>query len=67
LSAPDFLGGGQFRFTITSSPGAIFQVQMTTNFAGWNALGSVTNTSGTMIYTDGSAGRNHAFYRLLQQ
>ena len=64
LTLPLWLGGGQFRFTINSPPGQVFQVQVSTNLATWTLLRSVTNTTGVLTFTDSSAASAHQFYRL---
>lgn len=67
LSAPTGLGGNQFRFTITSAPGAVLQVWRSTDFAGWTSLGWLTNASGTTTFTDTAPPSGRSFYRAQQQ
>lgn len=64
LSAPTWLGGNQFRFTITSAPDAVLQIWSSTNLTGWTSAGFVTNTTGTTTFTDSlSPNSSRRFYR----
>jgi Leucine-rich repeat (LRR) protein len=63
LSAPEFTGPHQFQFTITSAPGAVLQVQDSIDMLNWSLLKTVTNSSGTMVFTDNSAPATNRFYR----
>lgn len=67
LSAPRWLGGNQFRFTITSAPGAVLQIWRSTNLNSWLSAGFVTNTTGTTNFTDNAATDTRLFYRAQQQ
>jgi formylglycine-generating enzyme required for sulfatase activity len=58
---------GAFEFTLTGPPGS-YAVQSSTNLADWTALGTATNTLGSMIFTDGQASVSpQKFYRALRQ
>lgn len=62
LSAPTRLGGSQFRFTITSAPGAVLQLWSSTNLSNWSSAGFVTNIAGTTQFTDTAATTLRKFY-----
>ena len=66
LTLPGWLGGDKFQFTINSPPGQVLQVQVSTNLAStnWTLLGQVTNTTGTLSFTNTSATARQQFYRL---
>lgn len=60
------LPDGQFRFTVIGPAGQIARVEATTNPAltNWTTLGSITNVSGTNLYTDsGATNFTKRFYR----
>ncbi len=67
LSAPTWLGGNQFRFTITSAPGAVLQIWSSTNLAVWASAGFVTNDTGTTSFTHTADTTTRSFYRAQQQ
>jgi hypothetical protein len=55
-----------FRLTITSDFGAICDLEASTNLPNWYSLITLTNTYGTVQFTDPAATTNNAtFYRLL--
>jgi hypothetical protein len=55
-----------FRFTLLSAPQTSWQILGSTNLNNWDLLGTVTNTSGTVQFTDPTAlGRSARFYRAL--
>jgi hypothetical protein len=57
-------GDGRFRFTIASEPGLELDLESTEDFDTWTPVGSVTNTSGTIEFTDPTpAGLPRRFYR----
>lgn len=68
LSSVTRLADGQFRFTLVGSAGQVVRIQNTTDPAqpGWTTLATVTNTGGTMIFTDSTApGQARRFYRAI--
>ena len=67
LSAPAWLGGSQFRFAITSAPGAMLEIWRSTDLNNWSSIGFVTNTTGTTNFTDSTATTTRTFYRARQQ
>jgi hypothetical protein len=69
LLSPSRTGSHQFEFNISSVPGLVYQVQLSTNLSGadWISLGNVTNVSGTMLFTNSTATNTTQFYRLLQK
>lgn len=66
LSAPTWLGGHQFRFTINSAPGAVLEIWSSTNLNDWSSAGFITNTSGTTNFTDITAPTERSLYRAQQ-
>lgn len=66
LSAPAWLGGNEFRFTVVSAPGATLEIWRSTNLNTWSSIGFVTNATGTTEFTDPAAPSNRSFYRALQ-
>ena len=63
LSKAVWLGGGQFRFTLSSPAGEILTVQVSTNLLQWSSLATITNTSGLTNFTDSAASGKARFYR----
>jgi hypothetical protein len=61
---------GQFSFTLQSDPGLRFQILATMNVSqpstNWTSIGTVTNTTGTMVFTDPATNLNTRFYRARQ-
>jgi len=54
---------GTFRFAITGPPG-VYTVLSSTDLAVWNELGAVTNSLGTVVFTDVTAHLSpRKFYR----
>jgi internalin A len=67
LLSPQSLGGNKFRFTLQSLPGAVLQVQSSTNLVNWTNLTLVTNATGTTFYTDSVATAREKLYRARTQ
>ncbi len=64
LAGPGRLGAGQFQFTILSAPGQVLRIETATGLAGWTTLATLTNTNGSMQFTDPAATNfNQRFYR----
>jgi internalin A len=63
LSDPQWLGGGQFTFSVTSAPGAVLQVWRSADLGDWTFAGFVTNLTGTATFTDTDAPVSRNFYR----
>ena len=61
---------GQFQSTVRSEPGMRFEVLASTDLAtpvtAWTSLGSVTNTTGTSVFTDAAPVGSRRFYTLHQ-
>lgn len=56
-----------FRFTLVSQPNTVWQIFGTTNLSSWTSLGTVTNLSGEVQFTDpGATGKNASFYKAAQ-
>jgi len=65
-ASPGYTSGG-FTFTLTSDPGSVFQILVSTNLSSWQTLGSVTNTTGLVQFTDtATTGSQARFYRAEQ-
>jgi len=58
---------GHFSFSLQSEPGLSFEVQATTNLTqgaiGWSGIGTLTNVTGTISFTDPTTNINRRFYR----
>jgi internalin A len=67
LLSPKSLGGDEFRFTLQSLPGAVLQVQSSTDLVSWTNLTLVTNVTGTTLYTDSVATARQKLYRAQTQ
>jgi internalin A len=64
LSNPTWLPGNQFRFTLTSAPGAVVEVLRAGAVGGpWTSAGCLTNGSGTTNFTDTAPPLESRFYR----
>ncbi|HWY77869.1 MAG TPA: hypothetical protein VN281_19790, partial [Verrucomicrobiae bacterium] len=61
---------GQFSFTLQSDPGLRFQILATTNVTqpstNWTSIGTVTNVTGSTVFTDPVTNLNTRFYRARQ-
>ena len=72
--APALLGGvfanGQFTLTLQSEPGLRFEILASSDVAqplsNWTSLGTVSNATGTVPFTDTTANSSRRFYRALQ-
>ena len=61
---PELLRQDGFRLTLTGEFGAVYQFLGSLNLSVWAPLGTVTNTWGTVQFTDPAASTNaHGFYR----
>ena len=69
LLAPGYTNG-QFTFTLQSEPGLQFDVLAQTNLAApvstWTSLGTLTNVSGTSVFSDPTANSTRRFYTVRQ-
>jgi hypothetical protein len=67
LTNPLLLGNGQFSVTVSGPTGQVFHLEASTNLIDWSSLGaSVTNTTGTVPFTDTTAtGFTRRFYRVV--
>jgi hypothetical protein len=58
---------GHFSFSLQSEPGLSFEVQATTNLIqdvnGWSSIGTLTNVTGTISFTDPTTNLVRRFYR----
>ena len=61
---PALLTQEGFRVTLTGEFGAAYEILGSTDFSGWTPLGTVTNTWGTVQFTDSAGATNaHRVYR----
>jgi hypothetical protein len=60
------LQNGQFGFTVTGQPEFRVEIQVSSNLLNWTQLTVLTNTAGTMPFSEPVAGQNSRFYRLRQ-
>lgn len=69
ISAVAVGGVHNIHFTINGPPASVWQVQFSTNLLAtqWVSLGNVTNTTGSVLFTDPAATNSIRFYRLLGQ
>ena len=58
--------GGQFQFDIHSAPASILEIWASTDLTGWTSAGFVTNTTGSIGFTNTSA-TDKQFYRATPQ
>ncbi len=64
-SGTTFTAPGQFTLSFSGDLGAIFAVESSTNLVNWTQVGTVTNTTGSALFNDNSAGSSpYKFYRL---
>jgi hypothetical protein len=66
LLSPQRLSGGQFQCTVSSAPGLHLHVLASSNLVSWITNATLTNTTGTMNYTDSTTGLSKRFYRVRQ-
>jgi len=66
LSAPQWLGGGLFRFTVTGPAGAQLDLLATADFVNWIPLGTATNVTGTDSFTVPATNLPAWYYRVWQ-
>jgi hypothetical protein len=57
------LSGGQFVCDLAGAQGRNYAVQWSTNLSNWTDLLVVSNSSGTVTFSNTTAGRNATFYR----
>jgi len=65
LDPPTKLGNGSLKLVLHAPPNLLFQMQASTNLVNWSPLAVLTNTLGTVSYTDQLASNRQArFYRV---
>ena len=55
--------GNQFAFTVTGPTGQVIRIEAATNMLNWQTIATLTNTTGTLQYTDASPPSAPCFYR----
>jgi hypothetical protein len=63
LLSPEWSGGGQFQCTVSGPPGQRLAVLASANLVNWTTIATLTNTTGTTLFTDPTSGLNRRFYR----
>lgn len=66
LGSPTMASPKHFSFNIYSPAGDVFQVSRSSDLKSWTSMGTVTNTSGTNVFTDTNATGANFFYRAQQ-
>jgi hypothetical protein len=66
LLSPQRLTGGQFQFTVSSTPGQHLGILISSNLLNWTTNTTLTNTTGTTSFTDSTTGLSRRFYRAQQ-
>jgi hypothetical protein len=62
LRLPD----GSFQFTLTTAPGNVYDILASADLLSWQTIGTVTNTTGTIQFTDPDAiSFDRRFYRAI--
>ena len=68
LSASRWLGNGRLAMTLEGAPNRVYSVQFSTNLVIWADAFSVTNSTGTVVFTNPPvSGPTRAFYRAREQ
>ena len=67
LGTPVPLGAGQFQITITGEPGHVLEILGSPDLARWTTNATLTNTTGSVIFTNSPSLLRSQFYRALQQ
>lgn len=63
LLSPRLAAGGKFQCTVSSAPGLKLEILASTNLTAWVAVTNLTNTSGTILFSDPVTNRARRFYR----
>jgi hypothetical protein len=69
LLSAQLLAGGQFQCTVSGPAGQRLEILSSTdvaNASGWSVVTNLTNTTGTISFTDPAAGPQRRFYRAHQ-
>ena len=67
LQGPVQVGGGGLRLTLSGTPGRDYAIQFSTNLNSWTNIFTVTNLSGSYLFTNTPAGGlGKGFYRAQQ-
>ncbi len=64
----DGLGPQGFQFSIVSGTQMVYQVYASSNWTSWSSVGFVTNSNGTVQFTDtGATNRSSSYYKAVAQ
>ena len=67
LSAPSLQPNGAFRFTVTGTPGLIYEIDASSNLSNWALVTNVIPASTQFQFTDPAAiASARKFYRVIQ-
>jgi hypothetical protein len=55
----------KLQFAVRCVPGAVLRVQTSTDLLSWEGIGTVTNLSGTLLFSIPISGEAHRFYRAI--
>jgi hypothetical protein len=66
LLSPQYPAGGHFQFTVSSAAGLKLEILASTNLVDWTWVTNLTNTTGSILFTEPSTNGGRRFYRAHQ-
>jgi hypothetical protein len=66
LDLPESPGNGPFHFTLQSPAALRFEIETSTNLVNWANLATLTNVTGTFLFSDPTTRLSRRFYRARQ-
>jgi hypothetical protein len=66
LSSPQYPPVGHFQCTVSGPQGQTVEILASSNLATWTSLTNLTNTTGTILFSDPATNFVHRFYRACQ-
>jgi len=66
LLSPQRVAGGKFQCTISSAAGLKIEMLCSTNLSSWSTVTNLTNSTGTMVFTDPATNLVRRYYRAHQ-
>jgi hypothetical protein len=63
LSNPHLLPGGEFQFTLNGSTNHVYYIEASSNLVIWTTLGTITNITGEVQWTEANPEAPYRFYR----